>query len=100
MIPLQLTPRNFMSYRDAAPTLELEGLHVVCLCGENGHGKSALLDAITWTLWSAVRGMATGTRGLCTDELVHARQTKIEAMLEFLSGETRYPVVHMFGKRI
>ena len=50
MIPLRLTVKNFMCYRDGVPTLELENLHVACLCGDNGHGKTALLDAITWAL--------------------------------------------------
>ncbi|MSP78984.1 MAG: SMC family ATPase [Dehalococcoidia bacterium] len=98
MIPLRLTLRNFMSYRDAAPTLELEGFHIVCLCGENGHGKSALLDAVTWALWGAVRGMVTGSRSLRTEELVHAGQAEMEVALEFLAGETRYRVVRKYGR--
>ena len=30
-----------MCYRDNAPVLDLEPLHVACLCGQNGHGKTA-----------------------------------------------------------
>ena len=48
MIPLKLTLQNFLCYRDDVPTLDLTGIRVACLCGGNGHGKSALLDAITW----------------------------------------------------
>ena len=56
MIPLKLTLKNFLSYRDNVPTLDLEGIHVACLCGQNGHGKSALLDSMTWALWGKARG--------------------------------------------
>ena len=31
--------------------LDFGGIHLVCLAGDNGHGKSALLDAMTWALW-------------------------------------------------
>ncbi|MSQ12603.1 MAG: SMC family ATPase [Dehalococcoidia bacterium] len=98
MIPLRLSLHNFMSYRDPGQPLDLEGLHVVCLCGDNGHGKSALLDAITWSLWGSVRGMSVGTRGLRTEELVHAGQTDMEVALEFLSGESRYRVIRRHGR--
>jgi len=46
MLPLKLSLRNFMCYRDPDP-LDFSGIHLACLAGDNGHGKSALLDA--WT---------------------------------------------------
>ena len=52
MIPLKLTLHNFLCYRDPAP-LDFSGLHLACLSGNNGHGKTALLDAMTWALWGA-----------------------------------------------
>ena len=33
MIPLQLSIRNFLCYRDNLPPLDLRGVHVACLCG-------------------------------------------------------------------
>ena len=69
MIPLKLTVKNFLCYRDNAPTLDLESVHVACLCGDNGHGKSALLDAITFALWGSSR---LGERG--HDDLIHKGQ--------------------------
>ena len=47
MIPQRLSVRNFLCYREDVPTLDFRGIHVACLSGPNGHGKSALLDAIT-----------------------------------------------------
>ena len=51
MIPIRLELRNFMSYGEDVPPLDLSGMRTLCLSGDNGHGKSALLDAITWSLW-------------------------------------------------
>ena len=56
VIPLRLRLKNFMCYRDVPDPLDLTGIHVACICGDNGHGKSALLDAMTWALWGKARG--------------------------------------------
>ncbi len=55
MIPLQLELKNFMSYGEDVPALDFSGMHMLCLSGENGNGKSALLDAMTWALWGESR---------------------------------------------
>ncbi len=91
MIPLRLTVKNFMCYRDDAPVLDLEGIHVACLCGDNGHGKSALLDAITWALWGEAR---TRTQ----DELIHQGQTDMAVELEFESQGQRYRVSRKYSR--
>ncbi|MGE5483053.1 MAG: ATP-binding protein, partial [Bacteroidota bacterium] len=44
MEPVKLTLRNFLSYRDE--TVDLEPVQCAALVGENGAGKSSLLDAI------------------------------------------------------
>ena len=85
MIPLRLTVKNFMCYRDDVPTLELEGIHVACVCGDNGHGKTALLDAITWVLWGEARARTQ-------EELVHQGQRDMAVELEFLARGQRYRV--------
>ena len=55
MIPQTLLLRNFMCYRDELPPLDFAGIQIACLSGENGAGKSALLDAMTWALWGEAR---------------------------------------------
>ncbi len=85
MIPLKLTLKNFLCYGDAVPTLDLEGLHLVCLCGRNGHGKSALLDAITWALWGKARGRTH-------DELIRFGRDEMLVDLEFSARDERYRV--------
>ena len=92
MIPLRLSVRNFMCYRDNVPTLDFEGLHVACLCGDNGHGKSALLDAITWALWGSARASQQ-------HELIHQGQTDMEVTLDILVRDQMYRVIRKHTRR-
>ena len=55
MVPEKLHVRNFMCYGEEVPPLDFAGMHVTCLSGHNGAGKSALLDALTWVLWGKAR---------------------------------------------
>ncbi|MXX53116.1 MAG: AAA family ATPase, partial [Dehalococcoidia bacterium] len=87
MIPLKLTVKNFLCYRDNTPTLDLESVHLACLCGDNGHGKSALLDAITFALWGSSR---LGDRN--HDDLIYKGQSDMLVELEFESSGERYRV--------
>ena len=87
MIPIRLALRNFMCYREGE--LSFEGLHVACLCGVNGNGKSALLDAMTWALWGKARAKTD-------DELIHLGRTEMEVEFEFAilqKGQQRYRVI-------
>lgn len=88
MIPVKLNLRNFLSYRDNVPTLDFTGLHVACLCGDNGHGKSALLDAITWCLWGQARGQVQ-------DDLVSYGADEARVELEFTARDGRYRVIRV-----
>ena len=55
MIPLRLQLSNFMSYGEGVPALHLADVRLACLSGDNGNGKSALLDAMTWALFGETR---------------------------------------------
>ena len=83
MVPLKLRLRNFLCYGEDLPPLDLEGVHLACLCGQNGHGKSALLDAMTWALWGKARAKSQ-------DELVRFGQTEMMVELDFMAGENTY----------
>ncbi|MDY6893459.1 MAG: SMC family ATPase, partial [Chloroflexota bacterium] len=86
MIPIKLALRNFMCYRNSAPQLYFEGFHVACLCGDNGNGKSALLDAITWALWGKARARSD-------DDLIYLGEAEMEVEFEFTVGHTNYRVL-------
>ncbi len=92
MIPIRLALRNFMCYREAE--LSFEGLHVACLCGDNGNGKSALLDAMTWAIWGKARAKTD-------DELIYLGRTEMEVEFEFAilqRGQERYRVLRKRSK--
>ena len=55
MIPLKLNIKNFLCYGEDVPTLDFEKIDIACLSGENGHGKTTILEAITWCLWKEGR---------------------------------------------
>ena len=89
MIPLKLSLRNFMCYRQAE--LDLEDIRIACLCGENGAGKSALLDAITWVIWGEARHKIL-------DELVRLGETDMQVELEFLLDGARHRVIRKYAR--
>jgi exonuclease SbcC len=85
MIPVKLELHNFLAYRDPDP-LSFEGIHVACISGENGAGKSSLLDAITWALWGKARSASA-------DDLIYQNQRETRVGLEFEMGDARYLVI-------
>ncbi len=92
MIPVKLRLTNFMPYRDAE--LDFSGIHIGCLTGDNGAGKSSLLDAITWAVWGRARSKRD-------DELVHQGQTEMQVEFTFALGSNVYRIVRgrKAGKR-
>ncbi len=76
MIPESLHLRNFLSHRET--DLDLRGIHLASLVGENGAGKSALLDAITWAVWG--RSRAPYGRD---DDLVYHGESELEVEFVF-----------------
>ncbi|MBD1998123.1 AAA family ATPase [Leptolyngbya sp. FACHB-541] len=92
MIPQQLTLRNFLSYREA--TLDFRGLHVACICGANGAGKSSLLEAIAWAIWGQSRAIAEddmihlGTQEAQVDFVFHCQQQIYRIIRTRYRGQT------------
>jgi exonuclease SbcC len=91
MIPTRLELENFLCYRNPAP-LDFSGIHIACLTGENGAGKSSLLDAITWALWGQAR-----TRR--DDDLIHQDQEQMQVQFDFDLGLNSYRVVRKRSSR-
>ncbi len=84
MIPLQLTLKNFLSYRDEV-SIDLSPIRIACLSGDNGSGKSALLDAMTWALWGKARSNSDR-------EIVSLGATEMEVTFAFRLGDREYRV--------
>lgn len=100
MIPHKLTIKNFLSYGPETQTIEFAPHKLICLSGKNGHGKSALLDAITWAIWGVARKTLTSVK---PDEgLLHLGQTQMFVMLDFeLNGimyRVRREFLNTYGK--
>ncbi len=90
MIPLKLQVSNFLSYGDPAVTVDFEPHQLMCLSGKNGHGKSALLDAITWVLW----GQARKIGGVARDDvrLIRLGQKRALVIFDFVCNGQRMRV--------
>ena len=84
MIPIQLTLKNFLSYREAG--LDFRGLHTACICGPNGAGKSSLLEAIAWALWGCCRSDTE-------DDIIHIGETDVRVDFTFSTGGQIYRVI-------
>ncbi|MFP4321858.1 MAG: AAA family ATPase [Anaerolineales bacterium] len=85
MLPKRLEIRNFLAYRTPDPLL-FDDLHLACLSGDNGAGKSSLLDAITWALWGKARARSD-------DDLVHLGESEMQVMLDFSQNGHDYRVI-------
>jgi len=91
MIPIKLAVRNFMPYRDNVPPLYFTGIHTASIWGENGNGKSALVDAMTWALWGR-------TRAKSDDDIIHSGQTETQVEFDFAVGQQTYRVIRKHAK--
>ncbi len=94
MIPHKLHIKNFLSYGPETQIIDFANYHLICLSGKNGHGKSALLDAITWAIWGQARksfGNAKPDAGL-----LHLGQKHMMVILEFEVNGANYRVRREF----
>lgn len=91
MIPVRLELKNFMSYGLNVMPLDFTGIHLACLSGDNGNGKSALLDAMTWALWGEARASA--------DDLIRLGADEMRVTFDFNLDGNIYRVIRGRGKR-
>jgi exonuclease SbcC len=90
VIPISLQLSNFLSYGVSQAPLDFTQFHTACLSGNNGNGKSALLDAITWSLWGEARHT--------TSALLRLGESDMRTEFVFdLDGE-RYRVTRGYAK--
>lgn len=101
MIPDSITLENFLSYR-GPETLDLKPVSLAVISGRNGHGKSAIVDAMTWALWGEAR-KGSGSRKPDDDVLNEAAEaadgdTKMQVELDFRTGGETYRVRRSYRK--
>lgn len=90
MVPVKIELKNFMCYKSTS--LDLTGVHLACLSGDNGAGKSAMFDAMTWTLWGEARAETA-------DDLIAQGEIEMQATLDFNVGEQLYRVKRYRNKK-
>lgn len=96
MIPLKLYLKNFLSYGPHGQTINFEPYHLICLNGKNGHGKSALLDAITWAIWGQARKIAGASKP--DSHLLHLGQTHMTVIFDFMFNNQIYKIKREYSQ--
>ncbi|MBC7805504.1 MAG: SMC family ATPase [Akkermansiaceae bacterium] len=81
-----------MSYGEGVPPLELAGVRLACLSGDNGNGKTALLDAITWALFDECRAKTK-------EDVIRLGANSCGVILEFLVDGTRYRIDRRISRK-
>ncbi|MBV8660556.1 MAG: SMC family ATPase [Candidatus Dependentiae bacterium] len=96
MIPKKLQIKNFLSYGPETQVIDFLSYNLICLSGKNGHGKSALLDAMTWALWGQAR--KTSGTSKADEGLVHLGQKHMLVVFDFEINGIAYRVRREFVK--
>ncbi len=95
MIPEILTVRGFLSYT-TEQKLDFTNFHIGLLSGENGQGKSAILDAITFALFSRARGVEGNRKGV--EDIVASGKTDLKVVFQFMQNGDRYRITRTYDK--
>jgi len=97
---IEVEAQNFMSYKELKFDLDGRGLLLILgqnrdetAASSNGSGKTAVIDAFTWTLWGET------LRGIASDDIVNRRIGKdCFARVSFIDDSGTLYVVERFRK--
>ncbi|HEC93417.1 MAG TPA: SMC family ATPase, partial [Candidatus Atribacteria bacterium] len=95
MIPVKLALKNFLSYGEDVPPLDFTQFHIACLSGNNGQGKSALLDALTWAVWG--EGRKSSQEKKADNSLLRIGQKDMQVEFIFDLEGDRYRIIRSFS---
>ncbi len=84
MIPITLTISGFLSYRNPV-SIDFTVFDLACIAGNNGAGKSSILDAITWSLFGQARKR--------DDSIINLQSDSAEVSFTFQYEGNRYRVI-------
>lgn len=96
MIPLTIQLKNFLSYGSDIQTVDFSPYSLICLSGKNGHGKSALLDAITWAVWGQARKISGAVKA--DQGLLRLGQTQMMVVFTFMCNGQTYRIKREYAK--
>src|SRR3989337_554695 len=83
MNPVRLQLTGFLSYRDTVE-IAFDAIDLACVSGQNGAGKSSILDGITWALFGKARGK--------DEDVINSRSEAAEVVLDFDLEDCLYRV--------
>jgi len=95
LIPVKLTLKNFLSYGEDVSPLDFTQFHIACLSGNNGQGKSALLDALTWAVWG--EGRKASQEKKADNSLLRIGQKDMQVEFVFDLEGDRYRILRTFS---
>lgn len=95
MIPHTLHIKNFLSYGETQ-IIDFGPYNLICLSGKNGHGKSALLDAITWAVWGCARKVAGSSKA--DYGLLRLGQSQMMVIFDFILNGKQYRIRREFAQ--
>jgi len=95
LIPVKLALKNFLSYGEDVPPLDFTQFHIACLSGNNGQGKSALLDALTWAVWG--EGRKASQEKKADNSLLRIGQKDMQVEFVFDLEGDRYRILRTFS---
>ncbi|MGD9581526.1 MAG: AAA family ATPase, partial [Vampirovibrionia bacterium] len=88
MIPARLKLDNFMCFSNIE--IDFSSFKAACMVGDNGSGKSSVLDAITWALWQMARSKS--------DQLIKVNNQSMTVELDFYVDSVLYRVIRYYKK--
>jgi len=98
MIPHKVELKNFLCYAEGdggePVSFDFEGAKLWSLSGDNGAGKSAIFDAITYALFGEHRGGKQGD-----ERLIRKGAASCELCFEFEIGGRRYRIQRSVAKK-
>jgi len=95
LIPVKLALKNFLSYGENVPPLDFTQFHLACLSGNNGQGKSALLDALTWAVWG--EGRKSSQEKKADHSLLRIGQKDMQVEFIFDLEGDRYRIIRNYS---
>jgi len=84
MIPISLSMEGFLSYKERVE-IDFTSFALACITGENGAGKSSILDGITWALFGRARKH--------DETVINLESKKAEVCLVFHYEGNQYKIV-------